>query len=258
MKHRTVYNLLLPALVAFFWALAHPSVSKGGVKPGPTLPAAASAAVSERNSDGSSTGGGSPARQGVSVKRLPMAAQGLGLELVGTVVADDPAMSFAVILNRATGKQWVYREGDRVGEALIKTILRRGVVIDAGTGDEMLSMDAGGNARTLPSTPEMPRLDREEVEPHLADVDQLKGQLLLYPIKEEGEPAGVLIRKIRRGSILWRMGLRNRDVIRGVNGKPISGPNEADAFFRALKAGGEITVEITRAKRPQELRFEIP
>jgi general secretion pathway protein C len=186
-----------------------------------------------------------------------MAAQGLNLELVGTVVADDPAMSFAVIHNRATGKQWVYRKGDRVGEALIKRILRRSVVIDSGTGDEMLSMDAGGHAGGIPSSPEMPRLDREEVEPHLADMDQLKGQLLLYPIKEEGEPAGVLIRKIRRGSILWRMGLRNRDVIRGVNGNAITSPDEADAFFQTLKNGGAITVEIKRRRRTHELRFEI-
>ena len=184
-------------------------------------------------------------------------------------MADNPSRSLAFIDNRTTGKQQAFREGDRVGKAVVKKILRNRVIIDAGRGDEMLTMlhgqPSGGQparvqaARARPSaTTVVPaRLDRKEIEPYLADMDQLKKQVLLYPLKEDDKPAGVLVRNIRHGSIFWRMGLRNRDVIRGVNGKPVTSPEEADAFFQSLKNGGEITVEITRGRGTQELRLEI-
>jgi general secretion pathway protein C len=143
------------------------------------------------------------------------------------------------------------------------------VIIDAGSGGEMLSMrhaQPSGRQPTQSQTAgiqppetstEPTRIDSKEVEPYFANMDQLKEQVVLYPVKQEDESAGVLVRNIRRGSIFWRLGLRNRDVIKGVNGKTITSAAEADVFFQDLKKGGEITVEVMRARRPKELKIQI-
>jgi len=56
-------------------------------------------------------------------------AQDLGLKLVGTAVSDDPRLSYAVIETQSNSQQKPYREGDQVGEILIKKILLGKVVI---------------------------------------------------------------------------------------------------------------------------------
>lgn len=71
----------------------------------------------------------------------PQAGKGFGLELVGTVVADDSRMTLAIISSPATRQQRIYREGDRVDEkALVKKISRNRVVIDSGSGEIILSL----------------------------------------------------------------------------------------------------------------------
>ena len=54
------------------------------------------------------------------------AEQALGLKLAGTAVGDDPSRNFAIIENQSTGNQRAYREGDRLGEAVIKNTVRAG------------------------------------------------------------------------------------------------------------------------------------
>jgi general secretion pathway protein C len=266
MKHRPVYAFLFLALVLCLWTPALVNMCEAGAQ---LVPAEERGAVSGRNPQGNSAGAGPLVREEAPIKRVPLATANLGLTLVGTVVADNPGGSLAFIENGTTGKQQLFREGDRVGTALIKKILRNEVIIDAGRGDEMLTMLHGqpsgrqrapyqvARARPSATAAGPARLDRTEIEPYLADMDQLKKQVLLYPLKEDDEPAGVLVRSIRRGSIFWRMGLRNRDVIRGVNGEPVTSPEQADALFRGLETGGALTLEVTRGRRAQELLVEI-
>jgi type II secretion system protein C len=285
MKHRTFYKILFIALVIWCWTTGNVNARTTGsdivttaetASPDAAMqPAGAQAledsvAISERNTTGHPKEKASPAREEIQLRSVRMATQELGLKLIGTVVADDPEDSLAVIEDRTNGKQYPRREGDRVGKALIKKILRNEVIINAGRGDKMLTMlheqPSGGEpvpyqaagiqhpANTAESTT---RLNREDVAPYFADISQLKEQLLLHPIHQENEPAGFLVRNIKRGSILWRMGLRNRDVVKGVNGRAVTSPDEADAFFQDLKKGGVITVEVERARRAQELKIEI-
>lgn len=273
MRHGLVYNLFLFTLIACIWAPGSVCAKKTLGELGSatelavskvTKQTTAARPLDDSNLAETSIGVSFPNRKDVPAKRVPLATRDLGLKLVGTVVADNPKMSVAVIANQETQGQRIYREGARFGgKALIKKILRHQVIIDAGRGEEMLTMrhaQPSGRQPTrfqtagvrLPKTTIKPtRLNSEELEPYFADMDQLKAQVRLYPFEQAEEPAGVLVRNIKRGSIFWRLGLRNRDIIKGVNGKAITSPAAADAFFQDLKKGGEITVEVMRAKRPQ-------
>jgi general secretion pathway protein C len=186
------------------------------------------------------------------------ADQGLGFKLVGTAVTDDPSKNFAIIEIQSTGNQGAYREGDRVGDVLIKKILPGSVVISTRTGDETLSMEYGGRSEgDVQPPPEMARLNRKEVDATLPEYMQLMRKIRVRPHLEEGQPGGFLIYNIEPGSIFARMGLQNGDVIMAVNGKPITKTLQAVDFYNALKKGGTVNLEIKRGETKQELHFVI-
>jgi general secretion pathway protein C len=243
------------------------------------MPGPVTGTISERNPPGNSTGAGSPVREGVSLKSLPLATQDIGLKLVGTVVAENPEMSFAVIDNRATGEQWVYREGDWVGNVLIKRILRNTLIIDAGRGDQLLTTESE-ESRGIPKPSPAPqsavaeegpavreeesaaspvdfRLKRDEVQSSLADLDQLMQQVRITPYEEDNQPAGFMLGGIMGWNVLAEMGLRNGDVIKGVNDEAITSADQAAGFFEKLAEGGDITIQILRRRRSMQIRLKI-
>jgi general secretion pathway protein C len=265
MKGRLIYNvllLILPALVNLILFL--------------TVPASAvdrhlddSIIGAERDLPGSSKEGGTAPKEKISSEKIFLAVQDLGLRLVGTVVADDPRRSFAIIDNRSTQKQQVYREGDRIGQALIKKILRNKVVVETGGGDVVLTMGHEESPVTFPApqqatrsqAPEgagsTARLDREEMEPALPDYSQLMRQIRVRPQFQEGQPGGFLIYNIDPDSIFATMGLENGDVVVAVNGEPITTTQKASDFYDALEEGGEVVLEVKRGEETQEVRVEI-
>jgi general secretion pathway protein C len=224
--------------------------------------------ISERNLFGGSKGVAPPPQEEVSLAGLPVALKVLGLKLVGTVVGEDAAANLAIIDDPSTRKQDLYREGDQVGQALVKKILRNKVVLDTGKGDEVLSMEpeekAGSSLAqqqpftSLPPTPaDSDELTREEIESALPEYRNLMQQIRVRPHFEAGKPGGFMIYNIDPGSIYAKMGLENGDVIKSVNGQPIETTQQALDFYNSLKEGGAVTLEIKRGESTRELRFAI-
>jgi general secretion pathway protein C len=80
-----------------------------------------------------------------------LALKNLGLKLVGTVVVDEPGQSVAIIENQRARKQEAYHEGDQVGQALIKRIVRNNVIINKGTEELRLTMEYDEKAASTPA-----------------------------------------------------------------------------------------------------------
>jgi len=91
-------------------------------------------------------------------------------------------------------------------------------------------------------------LKREEVAASLADTEQLLQELTISPFMQDDQPAGFIISKIPRGSVLTKMGLRNGYVVTQLNDQAIRGPDQAVEFFRTLAEGGEVTIEVRRSR----------
>ena len=185
------------------------------------------------------------------------AEQALGLKLVGTAVTDDPSQNFAIIEHQSTGNQGAYREGDRLGEVLIKKIRSGSVVIGTKMGEQILTMGSGTSAGRPPSSGEVAHLDRKEVDSTLADQMQFMREIGIRPRFEGGKPAGFVIYSIEPESIFGRMGLQDGDVIVGVNGKSFATTQPTMEFYGALKKGGTVSLEIKREDSKMELHFEI-
>jgi general secretion pathway protein C len=218
----------------------------------------------------------------ILLDKIVLAKRDLGLELVGTVVADDPRWSRAIIDNLKTREQEAYREGDKAGEVRIKKILRNNVVITTAEGDELLTVEiketakgpasyapsqhvgsqsasapeASGSARTPTRTLSL-NLKRDEVASAVADIDGFIKQLTITPYKSGDQPSGFMIGSITPQNILRKMGLRSRDVITAINDEVITGPEQAADFFERLSRGGEVTINFQRRRRDREIRLNI-
>jgi type II secretion system protein C len=220
-------------------------------------------------------------KEKIALAGLAPAKKGLGLVLVGTVVADDPRLSCAIIDNRSIRKQEAYREGDNAGKAKIKKILRNNVVITTADGDELLTVEikesgkrapavrsqyvgsrsssaqpATGTRRPIARTRSI-RLKREEVADSLDDINGLMQQMPVTPYMQGEQPSGFRITRIPRDSVLRKMGLRSRDVIVGIDDESITGPDQAVDFLQRLASGGEVTIKFKRRRRTRQVKLNI-
>lgn len=253
---RPVQSLSLLALVLFVWMPALLNARVAGAQAEPLSKSPESGANTEPT-PAPRASQRSPNDPESELAGIPLAAQDLGWKLVGTAVADDPAVRLAIIEYQPTRHRRAYKEGDRLGEHLIKTILDGQVVISTGTGDAVLSMLRGRNADALPVNPQIAYLPREEVDSTLPDEMQFMREIGVRPRFEGGRPSGFVIYSIQAESIFARMGLRDGDVIVGVNGKSFATTQSTMEFYDAIKKGGTVSFEIKREDSTQRLFFEI-
>ncbi|MCG6918838.1 MAG: hypothetical protein LJE89_14995 [Deltaproteobacteria bacterium] len=285
-KHRWIADIFVLSLIVYFGVNAFMAILDSRLAPtsvkereairvsrkaeAQLKPLQDYAIITERNLFGGSSQGLSEVQaEKVDIEGMPVAVQSLGLKLVGTVVANKPDESSAIIEDLTSRKQEVYREGDEVKNTRIKKILRHNVIINTGTRDEVLTMlpdestaKSSASSRPTPKRP-MPsesssiQLDREELESQMADLNELMQQVRIRPFMEGKNPAGFLVSNIKPGSLFSKMGLRNGDVIQGVNGETITTPDQAIELYESLMEGGAIDLDIKRGRRTEKLRYAV-
>jgi len=268
-------NIALVVLIIFLGLHAWQLVRKAGsepeihaVKAPPTkIPTLLSTAIrplsdyriiSQRNLFASQNGEAPASREAVDPDIRP--APDLGFKLVGTVVAKTPEMCMAFIEDRITGRQYSYRQRGRIGQSVIRKILRGQIVINTGGEDMLLSMGPEHGKDSLKSAVaavDPVQLRRKEIESTFPDYMQLMRTVSVRPHFERGQPGGILVYNIQPESILAKMGLEDGDVITAVNGEPTSRTQQAEDFYYALVDGGNVTVQIKRGETTPELRLEI-
>ncbi len=198
----------------------------------------------------------------------PLEPTKLNVALLGTVVG-DPERSVAVIRDGAKKSQDFYRVGDAIQGAVVKRIRRGEVILRAGEKDEILKMEDVTSPRTktgsgTAAAPHPPgaettiTVSREEVRQRLQNINELFTQARIRPYFVDGKPDGLAITNVKDDSIFSRMGLRNGDVVKGMNGRPIKAPNDALALFRKLRSGDSFSLELSRRGAPETIsyRFE--
>lgn len=100
-------------------------------------------------------------------------------------------------------------------------------------------------------------LDRTAVEASLADVDQAMSQVSVQPVLVHNRPAGVRVSPFLPGSIFAQLGLRNGDVIVGVNGESITRPEQAAGLLEKIKEGGDVSIQVKGRRRNRIIQVNI-
>jgi len=198
----------------------------------------------------------------------------LQLKLWGTVTG-PPEEAYAVIEEGGKRDQNLFRVGDTIQNATVKLILREKIILNVEGKDEILEIEkavgkGSAPARTLAgrriparSAGQMPvsvqkiTLRRNQIDSAIQDVSQLMNQVNIRPHFYQGQPDGMMLSRIKPNSIFMRMGLRNGDVITGVNGRDIATVDDALGFYENLKTADNVNLSIKRGGRQRSIEYSI-
>lgn len=200
----------------------------------------------------------------------------LNLKLWGTV-SGDPEKAYAVIEDTQKREQNLYRVGDTIQQATVKMVLREKVVLNVNGKDEVLTMEEldespGGGPRYAASrsySPRMPSsmprpsgeqrisINRNMIDEAFQDMNKLMTDIAITPHNENGELVGLNLNRIKPNSIFRRMGLRNGDVLMGVDGKPILSVEDAMSMYQSLQSADNVQVQVKRRGRDRTINYNI-
>lgn len=196
----------------------------------------------------------------------------LNLKLWGTVSGTDNGI-YAVIEDVKAREQNLYRIGETVQTATVKEIYREKVVLTVNGKDEILQMQelksGTGRSRsgrtvaraaasgTTPPRAQRISLRRSYIEQAMTDVASLMTQMQVKPHMEDGVPAGLALASIKPNSIFRRMGLRNGDIITGVDGDELSTVDDALKLVEDLKSASSLSLQLKRRGREKNIEYRI-
>jgi general secretion pathway protein C len=211
-------------------------------------------------------------------------ATDLGATLILTSVAGDRAWSTALILVDAEDAYpHVFLEGDALADAKIDLIGRRRVYVVRQNGSREY-IEIGGAApkkkkgRSAAEDREGKRqtrgridwsegitkiddthyqIERGSVDNALANLDRLSRDARVVPNFVDGKSNGFKIFSIKRNSAARNLGLRNNDVISGVNGTALSSPDKALELYSSMQSESHIELDIIRKGEPVTLVYDI-
>ena len=191
----------------------------------------------------------------------------LKLELLGTVAGDD-RHAYAVILDKKKRQQNLYRVGDPIQTAMVDEIRRGSVILKVGNGKEILTMedDPGmglskrGESKSISAPTDASgkiQISRKELQKSMKNINQLMSQIRIRPHFNRGRPDGLSVNNIKRKSIFNTMGMKNGDIIQGVNGKKIKTVDDVMSLYQQLNSVSEIALEIKRRGKPMTMKYQI-
>jgi general secretion pathway protein C len=176
-----------------------------------------------------------------------------------------------VIEDGATRKQALYRPGDTLQGAVIKAVLRQRVILTHNDKDQVLEMVVKNETRGPTQTaqaqppgetqaetePDSIVIDRTTITENTGDINELMKQVRVRPHFSQGKPDGLLVYGIQPDSLFQQMGLRNGDIITGVDGREIQSVDDALSLYRNLKTASDVTMQIKRRGSTKEITYHV-
>jgi general secretion pathway protein C len=101
------------------------------------------------------------------------------------------------------------------------------------------------------------RINRDDLVEQLDNFGQMMKEARLTPHFTGGQPDGFMITNLPRNSFLGRMGLRNGDIMKGVNGQKFGSLEEFFQAYQQLQTEPILQLEIERSNRSEMLSYEI-
>ncbi len=88
-------------------------------------------------------------------------------------------------------------------------------------------------------------------------LDVLASQAAIVPYFKKGRPAGFRVYHIRKGSLYQKLGMKNGDVIRRINGYEFTSPQKALEAYSNLLSAKNLSVEILRKGKLKNFSYEV-
>lgn len=201
----------------------------------------------------------------------------LNLRLWGTSVTVGLPPS-AVIEDVGKRQQDLYHVGDTVqGGAKLHLVFKDRVVLRQNGRDEVLEMadpskqSGSKRSRRGPRRPPartgrvQPKsrptrkvgIPRQQITDALKDLPALMRQVKVSPHTTAGQADGLSVSHIKPGSLFFRAGLKNGDVIRSINGRQVHSISDIMNAARDADMGGPLSIELQRRRRIETIEYSI-
>lgn len=200
----------------------------------------------------------------------------LPFNLIGTLILRDPNRSIGTIEDKGAATVYPVRIEDEIpGKARILYVEPMRVVFLnlANNIKEYVELpQQPGTATKISVTSTAPKatgvgieqlapnhfnIARNEIENALKDLNQILTQARAIPHFENGQPAGYKLFQIVPGSIYDKLGLKNGDLLCGINGDPINDPGKAFGMLGELKTASHLELCVKRDGKVNNHAYDI-
>ncbi len=228
------------------------------------------AAIRERKLFGKipKTDGADPDFSGPAVK------SNLPLDLVGIILVQDRLKSVASINVRSANKVVSIRVNDPIKDGVILREIEESRIIFTNkrtNRKEYIELPKSkkslrtsgpvkkasvGSGITKVSDTQM-SIDRSAVDKALGNLSTIMTQAKCSPHTENGRPAGFRCYNIVPGSIYDQIGMKNGDIICGINGEELNDMGKALKLFQELKTSNRIELCLKRNRQTMNMVYDI-
>ncbi len=180
------------------------------------------------------------------------------LALIGTFLTagNDP---YAIIENTKDKNQDAFGVGDNIFKiATLVSIHKNKVEINRDGSIEVLKIDDfDSEASADLDDANTQYLDKGEVDKALSNLPLVMTQARAIPYWQEGKAVGLRLFAIKQGSIFEKIGLKNGDIIKDINGKQLGDFSKAMEIFEELKNETSLRINLERNKQQSVLQYKI-
>ncbi len=214
-----------------------------------------------------------------SIANQPARKTTLPLNLVGTVVLADELKSIAAIEDKSANMVFPVRVDDAIeGKIKITKIEHfRVYFINQSTGhpeyveivDDLPQFNIGlqspksGSASGKSTGGVVQKndanfeIERSVIDKSMANMGEVLQQARAVPNFENGMPDGYRLMQIVPGSIYDQLGLKNNDILCGVNGESLNDPAKAFQMFNEIKSISHLELCVKRGGRKTVMNYDV-
>jgi general secretion pathway protein C len=187
----------------------------------------------------------------------------LSLTLVGTFMTKGQP-PYAIIEDKKKQNQDVFEIDQSIfNQAVLKRIFQDYVEIEREGKREILKLD-DLNPANPPTVDGVASLGSDEFIVEEAELDRglenlplLLTQARAVPYFKEGRSIGLRLFAIKTGSLYEKIGLRNGDILKNINGNSLGDISQALKLFEQLKQERTINLVLERDKQDREFKYTI-
>lgn len=203
-----------------------------------------------------------------AVKRTPG-----NLKLIGTIVAGTKSLA-VIAINKDI--EIFHLQQHIPGHGTLITVHRNRAVIHQNDGTDMLLEIDAAQGRCPSRLPIPAQAGKKAVAAMVhnlgnnrwsisadsaanirTNIAEIVRQIRIVPNVIAGKTAGFVIKRIQRGSIIARMGLKRGDILHAVNGVKLDSPEKCLQIFQQLREARNLNLALKRAGKSINFKYEI-
>ncbi len=187
----------------------------------------------------------------------------IALNLIGTFLSGGIGEPYAIIEDSKKREQEVFLVGDKIFEedATVEKIFSDRVEIKRNGEVEILIFDekssSGEREGGTNTEGETIGVDENELNKALDNLPLLLTQARAVPYFKDGKSIGLRMFAIKRGSLYEKIGIKNGDILKSINGNNLGDITQAVKLFEKLKKERKIELELDRNRSPKKIFYEI-